>query len=168
MSRLSRARAFSSEEWNAYVEQQLRALLMQAFTRVPHYQRAWKGLVTTAQLERFTVRDISALPPLEKSVARDDPHSLLVDGKPSRGHRVFHTSGSTGTPVPTYWLRHEIQRSLAIRETRSCAFAGVSYQMPRATFGRRMVEPNSNNKVELTRFDGRPSIRGGGVQNGKQ
>jgi phenylacetate-CoA ligase len=153
MSRISRARAFSREEWSAYVEQQLRALLMKAFTRVPHYQRAWKGLVTPAQLERFTVRNLSALPPLEKSVARDDPHSLLVDGKPSIGHRVFHTSGSTGTPVATYWLPHEIQRSLAIRETRSCAFAGVSYQMPRATFGGRIVEPNSKSKGPFHRYN---------------
>ena len=144
---------FSREEWNAYVEQQLRALLMQAFTRVPHYQSAWKGLVTPAQLERFTVRDVSALPPLEKSVARDDPHSLLVDGKPSTEHRVFHTSGSTGTPVATYWLPHEIQRSLAIRETRSCGYAGVSYRMPRATFGGRMIEPHSKSKGPFHRYN---------------
>jgi phenylacetate-CoA ligase len=144
---------FSREQWNAYVEQQLRALLMQAFVRVPHYQQAWRGVVTSAQLERFKLCDMSSLPVLEKSIARDDPHSLLLDGKPAKRHRVFHTSGSTGTPVATYWLPHEIQRSMALRETRSCAFAGVSYQMPRATFSGRMIEPNLNSKGPFHRFN---------------
>jgi len=144
---------YSADEWNAYVEQQLRALLVQAFARVPYYQTSWKGLVTQPQLERFTLRDIRALPPLEKSVARDDPRSLLLDGKPDRRHRVFHTSGTTGTPVATYWLPHELQRSLAIRETRSCAFAGVSFQMPRATFSGRMVEPRSRSKGPFYRYN---------------
>jgi phenylacetate-CoA ligase len=137
---------FSREQWNAYVEHQLRGLLMQAFARVPHYQRAWKGVVSPEQLERFKVSDLSALPPLEKSIVRDDPQSLLLDGKPASGHRVFHTSGSTGTPIATYWLPHEIQRSLALREARACAFAGVSYRMPRATFSGRLVEPNVESK----------------------
>ena len=122
---------------------------------MPYYQQAWKGLVTSAQLERFKVRDMSALPPLEKSVARDDPHSLLLDGKPARMHHVFHTSGSSGTPVATYWLPQEIQRSMAIRETRSCAFAGVSYKMPRATFSGRMIEPNLDSKGPFYRFNRR-------------
>lgn len=144
---------FSREDWTAYVEQKLRDLLTTAFTRVPHYRTAWKGLVTAAQLQRFTVADMSSLPPLEKSTARDDPHSLLIDGKPLKEHRVFHTSGSTGTPVATYWLPDEIQRSMALREARSCAFANVSYRMPRATFSGRMVEPNAEGKGPYHRYN---------------
>jgi len=144
---------FSRDAWNAYTQERLRDLLLLAFTRVPHYQRIWKGVVTLAQLERFTTRDLSALPPLEKSVARDDPHSLLLDGKPRREHRVLHTSGSTGAPIATYWLPEELQRSRALRETRSCAFAGVSYQMPRATFGGRMIEPDPESTGPFHRFN---------------
>ena len=144
---------FSHEEWNAYVEHQLRGLLTQAFARVPYYQRAWKGFVSAAQLERFKVSDLSALPPLEKSVCRDDPQSLLLDGKPASGHRVFQTSGSTGTPIATYWLPHEIQRSVALREARACAFAGVSYRIPRATFSGRLVETNAESEGPFHRYN---------------
>lgn len=144
---------FSTEQWDAYVEAQLRNLLVLAFTRVPYYRQAWRGLVTEQQLHRFRVEDLPALPPLEKHIARDEPESLLVDGKPNRRHRVFPTSGSTGTPVNSYWLPEELQKSLAIREARSCGFAGVSYKQPRATFSGRLVEPDPNSGGPFHRFN---------------
>lgn len=144
---------FSQEQWNAYAEEQLQSLLILAFTRVPYYRQAWRGLVTEQQLRRFRIEDLVALPPLEKSTARDAPESLLVDGLPDKRHRIFATSGSTGTPVSSYWLPGEIQKSLAIREARSCGFAGVSYKQPRATFSGRLVEPNPNSNGPFHRFN---------------
>lgn len=144
---------FSKAQWDAHVEAQLRNLLVLAFTRVPYYRQAWRGLVTEQQLHRFRIEDLPALPPLEKHIARDDPESLLVDGRPNKRHRIFPTSGSTGTPVNSYWLPEEIQRSLAIREARSCGFAGVSYKQPRATFSGRLVEPDPNSKGPFHRFN---------------
>lgn len=144
---------YSKEAWRAYVESQLHNLLVLAFTRVPHYRESWKGLVTVEQLQKFHVEDLPALPPLEKHIARDFPEALLVDGKPDKRHHVFPTSGSTGTPVNSYWLPEELQKSLAIREARSCGFAGVSYKLPRATFSGRLVEPNPNSKGPFHRFN---------------
>lgn len=144
---------WSHDDLQYYQEGQLRSLLVLAFTRVPYYKDVWKGLVTVDQLSKFTVADLKFIPPLEKQVARDNPQSLLVDGKRDRRHIVFYTSGSTGTPVTTYWLPEELQRSLALRETRSCNIAGVSFSMPRATFSGRIVEPNPKSKGPFYRFN---------------
>ncbi|MCC7446403.1 MAG: phenylacetate--CoA ligase family protein [Anaerolineae bacterium] len=145
---------FSAEAWRDYTHQQLRALLLHAFTSVPYYQRAWQGLgLTKDQLLKFTIDDLVNLPTLTKATARDDPESLLVNGKPDKRHRVFYTSGSTGTPIATYWLPEEHQRSLALRETRSCGFAGVSFRLPRATFSGRIVEPRPDSQGPFYRFN---------------
>ncbi len=145
--------AFSAEEWRAYTVQRLRYILTLAFTRVPYYQQHWKGIVTLAQLEKFTPEDMAALPPLEKSAARDMPTALLVDGKVQKNHRIYHTSGSSGTPVASYWLPDEHSASLALRHTRYSAFAGVGYDQPRATFSGRMIEPNPNSPGPYYRYN---------------
>jgi len=144
---------FSPEEWRAYSQQKLREILLLAYTRVPYYREQWKGIVTAEQLKKFTVQDMVFLPPLEKAVVRDNPECLLIDGRPQKGHRVYHTSGSTGTPVATYWLPVEHSNSLALRHTRYSAFAGVGYDKPRATFSGRMVEPDPDSKGPYYRFN---------------
>lgn len=144
---------YTADQWAAYVQQQLQQLLIHAYDHVPYYQQAWKGVVTRQQLEKFTVADMPHLPPLEKSAVRDDPQSFLVDGKPQSRHRINYTSGSSGTPIATYWLPEEMRCSLALREARSCRFAKVSYSMPRATFSGRMVEPDPDSKGPFYRFN---------------
>lgn len=145
---------YTAEQWRLYTEDKLRELLVSAFEHVPHYQQTWKTAgITLAELSRFRPEDITRLPLLEKSVARETPHALLLNGRPTKQHLVFHTSGSTGTPVASYWLPSEMQRSLALRETRSCGFAGVSYRLPRATFSGRIVEPDPNSKGPYYRFN---------------
>ncbi|MCB9437851.1 MAG: phenylacetate--CoA ligase family protein [Anaerolineales bacterium] len=144
---------FSAEEWQQYTQNQLRALLVSAFTQAPYYTQAWKGLVTVQQLEKFTLADLPSLPPVEKSAIRDNPRDFLIGGQPQKKHLVFHTSGSTGTPVATYWLPSELQRSLAMREARSCKFAGVSFKVPRATFSGRIVEPNPESRGPFYRYN---------------
>jgi phenylacetate-CoA ligase len=88
------------------------------------------------------MEDLSGLPLLRKEDARQAPASLLVGGTMPRGVRTFHTSGSTGTPLATYWTPRDLQRSLALREARSAGWAGVSYLEPRATFSGRLVVPD--------------------------
>ncbi|MCC7208170.1 MAG: phenylacetate--CoA ligase family protein [Anaerolineae bacterium] len=145
---------FTTEQWMTYQDEHLRALLISAFDHVPYYSALWTRLgVSRADLDRLSTAELKALPPLEKSIARDAPESLLNDGHATRSHLVFHTSGSTGTPVRTFWLPHEIQRSLAIRESRSCGFAGVSFSMPRATFSGRIVEPDPESHGPYYRFN---------------
>ncbi|MBL8132709.1 MAG: phenylacetate--CoA ligase family protein [Anaerolineae bacterium] len=148
-----RREGYTAEQWQEDTTQRLRLLLLQAFDRAPYYQQAWKGLVTREDLERFTPADLTRLPVLEKKAVRDDPVALLLDGAPLKQHTIQHTSGSTGTPIKAYWLPEELRRSLALRETRSCGFAGVSYRMPRATFSGRIVEPNPDSSGPFYRFN---------------
>ena len=76
-----------------------------------------------------------------------------MDGTPQKRHHIHHTSGSTGTPIPTYWLPEEHSSSLALRHTRYSAFADVGYNWPRATFSGRMVEPNPKSKGPYYRYN---------------
>jgi phenylacetate-CoA ligase len=71
---------------------------------------------------------------------------------PSRP-QVFLTSGSTGTPISSYYTIPELRQSLALREVRSARWAGVSFSVPRATFSGRMVEPNPDSKGPYYRFN---------------
>lgn len=144
---------WSREQWRQYQEKTLQKLLILAFTRVPYYKETWRGLLTIPQLQNFKLSDLQYLPPLEKQAIRDDPLAFLVDGKPQKKHMIQHTSGSTGTPIAVYWLSEELQRSLALRESRSCGFAGVSYKMPRATFSGRIVVPNPESKGPYHRYN---------------
>jgi phenylacetate-CoA ligase len=144
---------FSKEQWQAYQNAKLRELLALALTRVPYYRSAWRGILSLDQIRRFTVADLPALPVLEKAAVRDNAEQFLVDGRPVRDHTINHTSGSSGTPIKTYWLPVEMQRSLAMREARSCRFAGVSYFQPRATFSGRMVEPNPESEGPFHRYN---------------
>ncbi len=144
---------FSKEQWQDYQNAKLRTLLDLALTRVPHYQSSWRGILRLDQVRRFTVADLPALPVLEKAAVRDNAEEFLLDGKPTRRHTINHTSGSSGTPIKTYWLPVEMQRSLAMREARSCRFAGVSYFLPRATFSGRMVEPNEESEGPFHRYN---------------
>jgi len=144
---------FSRDQWRQYQDEKLREILALALTRVPYYKTAWRGILNLDQVRGFTVADLPALPVLEKAAVRDNAEQFLVDGKPARAHTINHTSGSSGTPIKTYWLPAEMQRSLAMREARSCRFAGVSYFQPRATFSGRMVEPNPDSEGPFHRFN---------------
>lgn len=145
---------FSRRQWQDYTLHRLQSLLQHAFENVPFYHDNWTRLgLNSATLSRFNLDDLRRLPPLDKDVARKSPEQLLVGGRPDRRHFVLHTSGSTGTPVKTYWLPEEKQRGMALRAARSCKFADVDYGMPRATFGGRFVEPDPESTGPFYRYN---------------
>jgi phenylacetate-CoA ligase len=93
------------------------------------------------------------LPLLEKDLLRADASAFLrADMQPSHP-QIFLTSGSTGTPISSYYTVPELRRSLALREVRSAGWAGVSFGMPRATFSGRMVEPDPESKGPFYRYN---------------
>ncbi len=144
---------FSREEWRDWQTRALREILSLAVTRVPYYRRAWAGLgLDEGRIARFTLDDLPHLPILEKEAVRADPGAFLVDGKDD-GLTVCPTSGSSGTPVQTYWSPDDFRRSLALREARACRPAGVSYSQPRATVSGRMVVPDPDSPGPFHRFN---------------
>jgi phenylacetate-CoA ligase len=140
-------------EWRAYQTATLRHLLRLAVERVPYYQRAYRGVLTPAQADRFELGDLPSLPVLEKDAPRAAPEDFLLDGKPPEGATICPTSGSSGTPVRTYWTNDDFRRSIALRAARSCRPAGVSFRDPRATFSGRIVVPDPRSRGPFYRFN---------------
>lgn len=140
---------FTKAEWDSWQRQQLKRLLSDAAEHVPYYRMTW----TSEQKRAAQHGDLSALPLLEKDAIRSEPEDFLDERVSRRPRWVFDTSGTTGTPIKTYWKIREIRDSLAVREARSARWAGVSFRMPRATFSGRLVEPDPHSQGPFYRYN---------------
>ncbi len=144
----SRDRA-SLAEFSAWQQQRLQRVLSIAADHVPHYRSAW----TDAQRAAARSGTLSALPILEKEPLRSDPRAFMRDDVRIRRPVIFHSSGSTGTPIVSIRTVEELRRSMALREARSARWAGVSFSEPRATFSGRMVEPDATSRGPFHRYN---------------
>lgn len=140
---------FSKEAWDAWTAAATKALLQHAVTHVPFYRDTW----SRDQKQAAEQGELQGIPLLEKEPLRATPTRFLADNIKPRMKWVFHTSGSTGTPIASYYTLSELRDSLAVREVRSARWAGVSFQQPRATFSGRMVEPNPESRGPYHRFN---------------
>lgn len=144
------AREFwNAEQWSNYQQQRLRELLAASSQYVPYYRQHWSA----EQKQHASVGDLSALPLLEKSAIRGNERSFLREDMHPRHIKYFATSGSTGTPIKTIWTPEEIRDSLSVREVRSANWAKVSFDLPRATFSGRLIEPDPNSKGPFYRYN---------------
>lgn len=138
-----------AEGWQAWQASALKHLLTEAAQRVPYYRQNWSSTTRQAAL----AGKLENLPLLEKDAVRADAYAFLRDDCPRKGLQVFHTSGSTGTPIASLWTVQELRASMAVREARSARWADVSFQHPRATFSGRMVEPDPASQGPFYRFN---------------
>ncbi len=138
----------TQREWNDYQRNQFKVLCLSAL-RTTYYKRTWSSNEVKAA-ENF---DLSALPLLDKNPIRSNPTDFVRTDVNPFPKLKFYTSGSTGTPLTTIWTISELRDSLAVRQTRSAKWAGVSYSLPRATFSGRMVEPDPDSKGPYYRFN---------------
>jgi phenylacetate-coenzyme A ligase PaaK-like adenylate-forming protein len=139
----------SAGEWHAWQQQRLRHVLSLAAERVPYYQQAWGR----QEYDAARAGRLDQLPLLDKAPLRADPHAFLRQDLHPRWPLVFHTSGSTGTPIKTIWDTSELRASMALREVRSARWAGASFRLPRATFSGRMVEPDPHSQGPFYRLN---------------
>ncbi len=141
--------AFRAEEWERWRDRRLRELLAMTAERVPYYRQHWSAE------EKRAARGgrLAALPLLEKDALRGHEASFVRQDRPRAKRFVFHTSGSTGTPIASIWTVEEIRRATALRETRSARWAGVSYSRPRATFSGRLAVPDPESRGPYHRFN---------------
>jgi len=137
------------ERWRSYVRDRSRDLVRQAARQVPWYREHW----TVSEKHAALAGALEDLPLLEKSPLRVEPRAFLRDDLRHRRHLVFHTSGSTGTPIASIWTAEELRNSLALREVRSVNWAGASFRQPRATFSGRMVVPDPAAPPPYYRFN---------------
>lgn len=140
---------FTNQEWKSFQEEQLNTLITLAYKHVPFYRSCW----SKGRFQEALNGNLAALPLLEKEPLRKQPLSFIRDDLHPLHPKHFATSGSTGTPIETYWTVSEVRNSLALREARSANWAGVSFQEPRATFSGRMIEPNPNSAGPFYRFN---------------
>lgn len=141
--------SFKEIEWKNWQEERLRQITHLAAEQVPYYQQTW----SKSEKAAAKAGHIADLPLLEKEPLRTDPRQFLRRDRQAERQLVFHTSGSTGTPIATYWTPRELRNSMALREVRSANWAGVSFRMPRATFSGRLVEPDPDSKGPYHRFN---------------
>lgn len=144
---LFRQREWADESaWRRFQAERL-ADLWEAAQEAPFYRSRW----SPAQKKAARAGMLAELPLLTKGEVRRDPKSFL--SRKRRPRLSFHTSGSTGTPIVTYWTLDELRESMALRETRSADWAGVSFGEPRATFSGRMAQPDSDEDADIYRFN---------------
>lgn len=140
---------FDTETWQRWCRGRLRNVLEMATEHVPHYRDTW----TPSEKQSARHGRIEDMPLLEKAPLRADPERFVRRDQRLDRRLVFHTSGSTGTPIATVWSVQELRSSLALREARSARWAGTSFDRPRATFSGRMVVPDPNSTGPFHRYN---------------
>ena len=139
---------WTEAQWSDWQRKQL-GILLKSAVDIPYYADNWSALEKQAAL----AGQLDALPLLEKESLRQNPRAFLRQDLGTVRELVFHTSGSTGTPVASIWTIEELRRSLALREARSARWAGVSFSRPRATFSGRLVEPDPESCGPFYRYN---------------
>lgn len=140
---------FSSRQWQDWQRQNALDLLRETVEHVPYYQETW----SVAEQKAARVGRWLELPLLDKEPLRRDPDQFLLKTKRRVYPLAFHTSGSTGTPVKSLWTTAELRNSMALREARSARWAGVSFNLPRATFSGRLVVPETHKSGPIYRYN---------------
>lgn len=140
---------FTETEWKQWQAEQLKEILPACVRYVPYYRANW----TESQKRSALDGDLGALPLLEKDPLRADPRAFLREDMHPFRPQEFFTSGSTGTPISSFFTVPEVRKSLAVREVRSARWAGVSFTLPRATFSGRLVEPDPHSQGPFYRYN---------------
>lgn len=139
---------FSHEAWDRWQRRRLIALL-DSCADVPYYTERWGR----AERKGASRGRLEELPLLDKEELRADPWAFVRLTNRPRRPLVFHTSGTTGTPIATIWSAQEMRRQQALREVRSAGWAGTSFTRPRATFSGRIVVPDPESDGPYHRFN---------------
>jgi phenylacetate-CoA ligase len=140
---------FTSAQWGKWQSEHLKVLLAACVNHVSYYRDNWTETQKKAALDG----ELNFLPLLEKDPIRVNPRAFLREDMQVRNPQVFHTSGSTGTPIASFYTIPELRQSLALRETRSARWANVSFSMPRVTFSGRMVVADPESTGPFHRFN---------------
>jgi phenylacetate-CoA ligase len=143
-----------ADRFHDYVVSQLRSVLTYAAETVPYYRRRWaEAAISPERLARFQLSDLVTLPLTPKRDLRERPREFVTDTSVPRRLRVYHTSGSTGTPVTMYCTSDDHRRFVAAQEARSFRWAGVSIRMSRSMIGGRMVLPRHDSPPPYYRWN---------------
>lgn len=145
-------RQWTRVEAEAWQSQQLQALVELSATRVPFYNKRWRGLDWKSVRSR---EDLKTLPLVDKQSVRENAQEFLVEGLNSRSLWVEKTSGSTGTALRIYWPMSMLPKWWAATEVLIRNVAGVAQDLPRATMSGRSVVRGEESQPPYWRFNRR-------------
>jgi phenylacetate-CoA ligase len=134
---------WSPQPMQAYVDEQLRTVLLHAYDQVPYYNRVWNEAgIDGSELAHMTTARLPRLPITLKQNLRAAPEEFVARDVAAR-HKLhrYYTSGSTGTPVTHICTSEAHRRFTAAREVRSFGWAGTSVRRSRSMIGGRLVVP---------------------------
>lgn len=146
---------WSPQQMQAYVDEQLRAVLLHAYDQVPYYNRVWtEAGIDGSELAHMTMARLPRLPITPKQDLRAAPEDFVARDVAARQklHR-YYTSGSTGTPITHICTSEGHRRFTAAREVRSFGWAGTSLCKPRSMIGGRLVVPRDVTSPPYHRYN---------------
>src|ERR1035437_452623 len=145
---------WSEDRMSAYLDQELRRVLLRAFDQTEYSQQRWAACgITRPDLERFRVADLPKLPLLPKADLRSRSEQLIARDVPANKVHRYVSSGTTGTPVTSFCTSEDHRRFFAAREARSFNWAKVSILQPRAMIGGRMITPHASARPPYYRYN---------------
>ena len=146
--------SFTTEQWQAFQQQQLSKILNHAYLHVPYYKTNFdKAGLQISAIKNITEETICKLPILTKEDVRlYGTTTLLANNREAHG-AFFDSSGSTGTPTKILFSHAMHQRWMALFESRVRNWAGVTSNMPRGMIGGRRVLPNAESKPPFHRYN---------------
>jgi phenylacetate-CoA ligase len=127
--------SWNDEQWQAWRQPKLTALLRRAATKVPYYRELWPS-------RPHAGKDFETLqnwPVLKKSALRQQPRAFLAEDVDPKQMWVLHTSGSTGTPLKVWQSRQTVQAWYALFEARWRAWQGLSRHDRWAILGGQLI-----------------------------
>lgn len=131
---------FTVEQWYEFQQMELRKLLLHAHKNVAYYTEVFRSIgLTEYDIAKFELKDLPKIPMLSKDTLRKYGTTTLVAKSPSKGHKFFTSSGSTGTPVKILFSYKTDQKWQAAYERRCRNWAGVNRNDSRAMIGGRKI-----------------------------
>jgi phenylacetate-CoA ligase len=127
---LERTEHWSEDRLAAFQISKLRVMLRHCAGHVPYYKRLFREAGFDPESVR-DVRDLRALPRLDKETVRANMKEFLAENIPPREMLYFTTGGSTGVPLAVYNHKHAGGREWAFMLTQ-WARVGFHYTDRRA------------------------------------
>lgn len=128
--------AWTAEQYREYQSERLRILFATA-REAPFYRQAFADAGVRLGTDPWEA--LSRMPLLSKETLRCRPEDLLTQKRLPRGTKVFHSSGSTGTPTRTYYVPDYNAFQMAVAEVRNLNLAGATYRDRRMMIGGRKI-----------------------------
>lgn len=146
--------SFSTEAWEQYQTQQLRRLLLHAYSHVPYYTTLFNTFnITIEHIQHYTLTDFRNIPFLEKNTLRLEGTSSLLAKKREPSGEFYASSGSTGTPTRILFSAAMHQRWSAVFEARIRNWANLSIHDARGMIGGRRVVKDANDNGPYYRYN---------------